>query len=264
MKEDCEKLTTALTQQAQRHAKEIQTREEHWLNEHKRIQKLSETAQIRVGLLEGEKEINIASRREVDILRARNLELEEKYRRIEQQAKSRFLRDKTNCLATVVQEDAMSGSGKQASIPETSIVDTSVVEQPTANAPIFPMHHRIPAVPIHAAIRQGGGSKLHEPGCSINSHRWFRKFCEFLDWSGTFQSSHLKANSLYCTCCTIRRPSNNVMVFTNTSAITIHLVLSVCLMSWCTIYRNNSIILYYTVVYREQDISTKILNNTVE
>lgn len=169
MKEDCEKLTAALSQQAMRHAKEIQSREDHWLNEHKRIQKLSETAQMRVGRLEGEKETNITSRRECDILRAKNLELEEKNRRLEQQSKSRFLRDKTNSLPTTSMDDDARICLKSAVtiVPGSG---SSTTEAPVAKAPIFPMHHRAPVASSHVP-RQGGSTKLHEPGCSMNSHR---------------------------------------------------------------------------------------------
>ena len=170
MKEDCEKLTAALSQQAMRHAKEIQSREDHWLNEHKRIQKLSETAQMRVGRLEGEKETSIASRRECDILRARNLELEEKNRRLEQQSKSRFLRDKTNSLPTTSMADDTKVVHKAAITVVPSTSGSSVAEVPVAKAPIFPIHHRVP-VASHYVPRQGGSTKLHEPGCSMNSHR---------------------------------------------------------------------------------------------
>lgn len=175
MKEDCEKLTAALSQQALRHAKEVQTREDHWLNEHKRIQKLSESAQIRVGRLEGEKETNIASRRECDILRVKNLELEEKYRRLEQSAKSRFLRDKTNQLSSSSNDDITSLStakGRVSAIPIEADIGSSVVNIPgSLTAPIFPMHHRAATAGPNNSSRQSGASKLHEPGCSINSHR---------------------------------------------------------------------------------------------
>lgn len=175
MKDDCDKLSAALSQQSMRHSKELQAREDHWLNEHNRTLKLSETAQMRVSRLEGEKETNIVSRRECDILRAKNLELEEKNRRLEQQSKSRFLRDKTNTLPTASHDD-LAGTRAAVTIVPAAAGNTVVVEQHiTKAAPIFPMHHRVistaPVIGSRPTPSASGSQKLHEPGCSINSHR---------------------------------------------------------------------------------------------
>jgi hypothetical protein len=178
MKQDCDKLSAALSQQAVRHSAELKSREDHWLNEHNRIQKLSETAQMRVGRLEGEKETTITSRRELDILRAKNLELEEKNRRYEQQTKTRFLRDKTNTNSLpLTSHDDLGAS--MAKVPVTvipaapsadALPPSSVAKDP------FPSHStafRVRSIPTAPTSRPtlGGSSKLHEPGCSMNSYR---------------------------------------------------------------------------------------------
>ncbi len=77
---------------------EITRRDEYWQNEISKIQKLSEMSNIRAQKLEAEKEKYLISRREIDTIRAKNMELEDKIQRQEQYMKNRLLKDRTNTL----------------------------------------------------------------------------------------------------------------------------------------------------------------------
>ncbi len=198
MKAEVDQLSHALAQQSMNHSKEIQQREEHWSNECRRIQRLSESAQLRVSKLETEKDMTISHRRDADILRAKNVELEEKIKRLEQQTKTRLLKDRTNLM----HPEAISAANAEASVgvtvkpPAPPSVDQTLVVQPVAVAvpekPDLQQYHRpqVPSslpqpsfasrpgadsfvrpVPVRPAVAHMQSTKLHQPGCAMNPQR---------------------------------------------------------------------------------------------
>lgn len=118
-----EQLTAAMSQQTMAHSAELQRREDHWANECQKLQRMSETAVIRLQRLEAEKEMGQHGRRDSDILRIKNQELEEKIRRLEHQSKARMLRDKTNTIQCP--EMTMSSADATPFVAKTYAMNTS-------------------------------------------------------------------------------------------------------------------------------------------
>ena len=76
----------------------IESREAHWKSEVQRLQKVNEFDAQRVKKLESERSTLNSFKREMDTLKARNQELEDKIKRQEQYMKNRLLKDRGNIL----------------------------------------------------------------------------------------------------------------------------------------------------------------------
>lgn len=198
---DVEHLTAALESQSLAHSAEMQRREDHWSNEYQKLQRLSETSVLRLQRLEADKEMSQLSRRDSDILRIKNQELEEKIRRLEQQSKSRMLRDKTNtiqCPEMTLGSDATPLVSKPSIAPPTATHTSTGAPKsthPMSGSSAKPTHAAVsttsactlppPAVPAPMPISStykpmpstsrfanssnsssGGGGGLHQPGCA--------------------------------------------------------------------------------------------------
>lgn len=101
---------------ASKHA--IDTREEHWKNEAERLEKLNQTDSARIKKYEEERSNLTLFKREMDMLKARNQELENRLQRQEQQLKTRLLRDRGNTLgapeACSKPTNSLAGRGSRA------------------------------------------------------------------------------------------------------------------------------------------------------
>lgn len=76
----------------------LESREEHWKDEARRLEKLNENDAARIRKYEAERANLSQSKREMDSLRARNKDLEDKIKRQEQYMKNRLLRDRGNLM----------------------------------------------------------------------------------------------------------------------------------------------------------------------
>jgi hypothetical protein len=204
MTQDMEQLTAAMATQTLSHSAEMQRREDHWSNECQKLQRLSETSVLRLQRLEADREMSQHGRRDSDILRIKNQELEEKIRRLEQQSKSRMLRDRTNtiqCPEISFSSDATPSVIKTTGLapPVTSTATTSV-STPSLNSsaikpmapigtmstassmppPVPPMNSVYKPMPsasrfaLSASSGMGSSSSgLHQPGCATGptNHR---------------------------------------------------------------------------------------------
>jgi hypothetical protein len=77
---------------------DLHRREEYYKDEISKLEKFNEGLNIRVQKLEQEKEKLLISRRDMDQLKAKNMELEDKIHRQDQYMKNRLLKDRTNSL----------------------------------------------------------------------------------------------------------------------------------------------------------------------
>jgi chromosome segregation ATPase len=94
--------------QASKHA--IEAREEHWKNEAQRLQKLNENDSARIKKFEADRSSLSQLKRDLDTVKARNQDLEDKIKRQEQFMKTRLLRDRGSSSNSL---SAPEGSSKQ-------------------------------------------------------------------------------------------------------------------------------------------------------
>ena len=76
----------------------FESREAHWKSEAERLEKLNECDAARIKKLESDRSTVSQFKREMDTIKARNLELEDKIKRQEQYMKNRLLRDRSNVM----------------------------------------------------------------------------------------------------------------------------------------------------------------------
>ena len=63
-----------------------------------KTERICETLRLKVQSLEAERENHLLHKRDIDALRARNIELEDKIKRQDQYMKNRLLKDRSNTL----------------------------------------------------------------------------------------------------------------------------------------------------------------------
>lgn len=91
-------MASQLDQQRSTAEARLREREEHWKMEAMKMERMNEALRLRVQGLEAERENHLLHKRDIDALRARNLELEDKIKRQDQYMKNRLLKDRSNTL----------------------------------------------------------------------------------------------------------------------------------------------------------------------
>lgn len=99
LKRQVENLERSNTENAKSSQDKFESREMHWRNEVERLQKLNEFDSSRIKKLENERSNLSQFKREMDTIKARNLELEDKIKRQEQYMKNRLLKDRGNIMS---------------------------------------------------------------------------------------------------------------------------------------------------------------------